>query len=212
MMNVVDCLDNPGDRTEHHIHHDCFAVMTSLRRAEGHDAVVTDDEFRSLMAGVCAPVTVVTTAGPDGPAGSTVSAFASLSLHPPLVSAAFGLDSSLLPHIQRTGRFGINILAHGQEDVAVRFARRGVDRFAAVPWRTDHGLPRLTAASGWAVCELYKDVEAGDHRLLFGLVTQASRRDDTAPLVYADQTYGTHSEFAVRSPRPITDQIAAFMR
>jgi flavin reductase (DIM6/NTAB) family NADH-FMN oxidoreductase RutF len=174
--------------------------------------VVTDDEFRSLMAGVCAPVTVVTTAGPDGPAGSTVSAFASLSLHPPLVSVAFGLDSSLLPHIQRTGRFGINILAHGQEDVAVRFARRGVDRFAAVSWRPDHGLPRLTAASGWAVCELYKDVEAGDHRLLFGLVTQASRRDDTAPLVYADQTYGTHSEFAVRSPRPITDQIAAFMR
>ena len=56
------------------------------------------------------------------------------------------------------------------------------------------------------------DVEAGDHRLLFGLVTQASRRDDTAPLVYADQTYGTHSRFAVRSPRPITDQIAAFMR
>ena len=174
--------------------------------------MVTDDEFRSLMAGVCAPVTVVTTTGPDGPAGSTVSAFASLSLHPPLVSVAFGLESSLLPHLQRAGRFGINILAHGQEDVAVLFARRGVDRFAAVPWRLDHGLPRLTAASGWAVCELYKDVEAGDHRLLFGLVTQASRRDGTAPLVYADQTYGTHSEFAVRSPRPITDQIAAFMR
>src|ERR1700761_5809848 len=139
------------------------------------------------MAGVCAPVTVVTTAGPDGPAGSTVSAFASLSLHPPLVSVAFGLDSSLLPHIQRTGRFGINILAHGQEDVAVRFARRGVDRFAAVPWRPDHGLPRLTAASGWALCALWKDVEAGDHRLLFGLVTRADRRDDTAPLVYAAQ-------------------------
>ena len=29
-----------------------------------------------------------------------------------------------------------------------------------------------------------------------------------APLVYADQTFGTHSRFAVRSPRPITDQIA----
>jgi flavin reductase (DIM6/NTAB) family NADH-FMN oxidoreductase RutF len=183
-----------------------------MMRLEGHDAVVTDDEFRSLMAGVCAPVTVVTTAGQHGPAGSTVSAFASLSLHPPLISVAFANESSLLGEIQRTGRFGINILAHGQEDVAVLFARRGVDRFASVSWRTDHGLPRLAAASGWAVCELYKDVEAGDHRLLFGLVTQASRRDDTAPLVYADQTYGTHSRFAVRSPRPITEQIAAFTR
>jgi len=174
--------------------------------------VVTDDEFRSLMAGVVAPVTVVTAAGPDGPAGTTVSAFASLSLHPPLVSVAFARDSSLLGQIQRTGRFGINILAHGQEAIAALFARRGVDRFGSVSWHDDHGLPRLAAASGWAVCELYKDVEAGDHRLLFGLVTQASRRDDTAPLVYADQTYGTHSRFAVRSPRPITDQIAAFMR
>jgi flavin reductase (DIM6/NTAB) family NADH-FMN oxidoreductase RutF len=174
--------------------------------------VVTDDEFRSLMAGVCAPVTVVTTAGQHGPAGSTVSALASLSLHPPLISVAFANESSLLGEIQRTGRFGINILAHGQEDVAVLFAQRGVDRFGSVSWREDHGLPRLAAASGWAVCGLYKDVEAGDHRLLFGLVSQASRRDDTAPLVYADQTYGTHSRFAVRSPRPITEQIAAFAR
>ena len=173
--------------------------------------MVTDDEFRSLMAGVCAPVTVVTTAGRHGPAGTTVSAFASLSLHPPLVSVAFGRDSSLLGRIQRTGRFGVNILAHGQEDTAVLFARRDVDRFASVRWELESGLPRLCAASGWAACELYNDVEAGDHRLLFGLITQA-RRYDAAPLVYADQTYGTHSEFAVRSPRPITDQIAAFMR
>ena len=118
--------------------------------------MVTDDEFRSLMAGVVAPVTVVTTAGPDGPAGTTVSAFASLSLHPPLVSVAFARDSSLLGQIQRTGRFGINILAHGQEAIAALFARRGVDRFGSVPWHDDHGLPRLAAASGWAACELYK--------------------------------------------------------
>jgi flavin reductase (DIM6/NTAB) family NADH-FMN oxidoreductase RutF len=173
--------------------------------------MVTDDEFRSLMAGVCAPVTVVTTADADGPGGTTVSAFASLSLHPPLISVAFGRESSLLGRIQRRGRFGVNILAHGQEDTAVLFARRGADRFGTVRWHSENGLPRLHAASGWAACELYNDVEAGDHRLLFGLVTQASRYD-AAPLVYADQTYGTHSRFAVRSPRPITDQIAAFMR
>jgi len=198
----MDCLDKADSRAQHHIHHDCFGQVKPM---------VTDDEFRSLMAGVCAPVTVVTTADADGPAGSTVSAFASLSLHPPLISVAFDQGSSLLGRIQRTGRFGVNILAHGQEDVAVLFARRGVDRFASVRWQPENGLPRLCAASGWAACELYNDVEAGDHRLLFGLITQA-RRSDAAPLVYADQTYGTHSRFAVRSPRPITDQIAAFMR
>ena len=30
MMNVMHCLDKGSDRTEHHIHHDCFVVMTSL--------------------------------------------------------------------------------------------------------------------------------------------------------------------------------------
>ena len=40
------------------------------------------------MAAVCTPVTVVTTADEDGPHGATVSAFASLSLRPPLVTVA----------------------------------------------------------------------------------------------------------------------------
>ena len=127
--------------------------------------MVTDSEFCSLMAGVCAPVTVVTTADEDGPAGATVSSFASLSLHPPLVSVAFDRGSHLLARIQRAGRFGVNILAHGQEDLAVVFARRDVDRFSSARWRPDHGLPRFPVAAGWAVCELYNDVEAGDHRL-----------------------------------------------
>ena len=174
--------------------------------------MVTDSEFCSLMAGVCAPVAVVTAADEDGPAGATVSSFASLSLHPPLVSVAFDRGSHVLARIQRAGRFGVNILAHGQEDLAVVFARRDVDRFSSVRWRPDHGLPRFPVAAGWAVCELYNDVEAGDHRLLFGLVSHAERRSDSAPLVYADRTFGTHSGFAMRSPRPIAEHIAAFTR
>jgi flavin reductase (DIM6/NTAB) family NADH-FMN oxidoreductase RutF len=176
-----------------------------------NDSVVTDTEFCSLMAGVCAPVTVVTTADDVGAAGATVSSFASLSLRPPLISVAFDRASRQLGRIQQAGRFGVNILAHDQDDVAVRFARRGADRFGSVRWEPDHGLPRLADAAGWAVCELYQDVEAGDHRLLFGLVTHVDR-SDVPPLVYGMRTFGTHSRFAVRSRRPITDQIAAFMR
>jgi flavin reductase (DIM6/NTAB) family NADH-FMN oxidoreductase RutF len=47
---------------------------------------------RDLMAGVCAPVTVVTTAKDDIPYGATVRAFASLALDPPPVTVA--LDRS----------------------------------------------------------------------------------------------------------------------
>ncbi len=44
--------------------------------------------FRDVMAGVCTPVTVVTALDGDRPHGTTVSAFASLSMAPPMVLVA----------------------------------------------------------------------------------------------------------------------------
>ena len=171
--------------------------------------MIEPQQFRDLMAGVCAPVTVVTTTVDGVPYGSTVSSFGSLSLDPPLVSAAFDRSSTLLGQILAAGRFGVNILGHAQAELAVTFARRGAERFAAADWHTDHGLPRLEGAAGWIVCDLHRCVEAGDHRLLFGLVRAGSARPDLPPLVYARRTFGTHSRFAHR-PRPaIADLIAA---
>ena len=51
--------------------------------------------FKSLMAGVPAPVTVVTTVGAGHPKGATVSSLASLSLEPALVSIALIKGSTL---------------------------------------------------------------------------------------------------------------------
>ena len=174
--------------------------------------MIEPQQFRDLMAGVCAPVTVVTTMTNGVPHGATVSSFASLSLNPPLVSVAFDRGSALLRQIQAAGRFGVSVLGHAQDELAVTFARRGADRFAAAPWFTDHALPRLAGAPGWMACELDRSIEAGDHLLLFGLVTAASSRQDQPPLVYAHRTFGTHSRFAER-PRPkvpsIADLIAA---
>ncbi|GAB3148317.1 flavin reductase family protein [Amycolatopsis stemonae] len=165
--------------------------------------------FRAVMAAVCAPVTVVTAPGPHG---ATVSSFTSLSLDPPLVSVAFDRRSALLAEILGAGRFGVNLLGEGQDDLAVRFATRGADRFGGeTAWFADRGLPRLRDAAGWVACDLDRVVEAGDHLLLFGLVTDLGRTD-VPPLVYAHRTFGTHSRFAER-PRPrITDQIAACAR
>jgi len=171
--------------------------------------MIEPQQFRDMMAGVCAPVTVVTTMTSAGPHGTTVSSFSSLSLDPPLISAAFDRGSALLPQILATGRFGVNILGHAQHELATTFARRGGDRFAATRWFADHGLPRLAGAAGWLVCELDRSIEAGDHLLLFGLVVAASNRPGRAPLVYAHRTFGTHSRFAERPRPPIADHIAA---
>jgi flavin reductase (DIM6/NTAB) family NADH-FMN oxidoreductase RutF len=171
-------------------------------------AAIDPQRFRDLMAGVCAPVTVVTTTSDDGPHGATVSSFASLSLDPPLVTVAFDNKSALLGRIRQSGRFGINLLGHGQDDLAMLFARRGVDRFRDTPWRNHRGLPRLDGAAGWIVCDLVRDVAGGDHQLLFGLVTCASH-SQLPPLIYAHRTFGTHSRFNERPRKPIIDEIAA---
>jgi flavin reductase (DIM6/NTAB) family NADH-FMN oxidoreductase RutF len=172
---------------------------------------IEPQRFRDLMAGVCAPVTVVTTSENGQPYGATVSSFASLSLEPPLVTVAFDRRSSMLGRILGARRFGVNLLGHGQADLAKLFAQRGTDRFASIQWHRDHSLPRLDGAAGWIVCELYNVVEGGDHQLLLGHVTGSSRAE-LPPLVYAHRTFGTHSRYEER-PRPmIVDQIAACAR
>ncbi|MEZ0353742.1 flavin reductase family protein [Mycobacterium sp. pR1184] len=177
----------------------------------GKAAVVLDQHFRDLMAGVCAPVSLVTTADHDGPHGATVSSLASVSLRPPLVSIALDRKSTLLARILGSKRFGVNVLGRAQDDLAVVFASRGVDRFHHACWSMADGLPRIEGAVGWAACDLNQAVEAGDHLLLIGLVRDAASSPQP-PLIYGHRTFGTHSQFQQRPRKPITDHIAACTR
>ncbi|MCP2256001.1 Flavin reductase like domain-containing protein [Prauserella aidingensis] len=81
-----------------------------------------DHEFRDLMADVCALVTVVTTEDDDGPHGATVTSFASLSATP-LVTVALDRRSALLSRILSSRRFGVNVLASADDEMALSFAR-----------------------------------------------------------------------------------------
>ena len=161
-----------------------------------------------LLAGVCTPVTIVTTTDAEGPYGATVSSFTGLSLEPPLITVAFERQSSLLQRILKAGRFGVNLLSHDQDELAVLFARRGADRFAGTAWHYDAGLPRIGGVASWVACDLYNAVEGGDHLLLLGMVTRAHHAQ-SPPLVYGHRTFGTHSRHAERPRRPIVDQIIA---
>jgi flavin reductase (DIM6/NTAB) family NADH-FMN oxidoreductase RutF len=169
--------------------------------------MVGEQAFRDLMAAVCSQVTVVT-AAEDGPFGTTVSAFASLSLRPPMITVALDRGSRLLEPVLRTRRFGVNILGHWQEETARLFAQRSADRFATVGWHYDHGLPRLSDAPAWLACDLAQPVPGGDHMLLLGTVCHVAART-APPLVYGHRAYGTHSGFAARPRRSVTDLIAA---
>ena len=170
--------------------------------------MIEADAFRRAMAAVPAPVTIVTTRCDDGPHGATVSSFASLSLDPPLVSIALIEGSTLLGPIRQAGRFAVNLLNHRQEDLAIAFASRGGDRFAAASWVWTARLPHIVGAAAFLVCDLHHDVPGGDHALLFGLVDHAIT-SDAPPLVYTARLFGTHSKLISDRQSTIRDAIAA---
>lgn len=148
--------------------------------------------FREVMAGVCTPVCVVTALSDGRPHGTTVSAFASLSLRPPMVLVALDRESDLLALIRASHRFGVNVLGSSQAPLASVFARKGRDKFAGVAWRPDHGLPRLEGAIGWLACDVGSVVPGGDHIVALGYV-RVAERSAGAPLTYHQRRYGTHA-------------------
>jgi 3-hydroxy-9,10-secoandrosta-1,3,5(10)-triene-9,17-dione monooxygenase reductase component len=141
--------------------------------------------FRDTAGAFPTGVTVVTARGADGPAGLTTNAFASLSLDPPLVLVCFDNASRTLPVVRESGRFAVNVLRRGQEDLAAVFASKRVqaDKFADVTHTEDHGVPVLDDALAWMVCDLRELLPGGDHTVGIGAVTALGRADGE-PLLF----------------------------
>jgi flavin reductase (DIM6/NTAB) family NADH-FMN oxidoreductase RutF len=152
----------------------------------------TADAFREVMAGVCTPVSVVTAMAGDRPHGTTVSAFASLSMNPPMVLVSLDAGSDLLALVRRAGRFGVNVLSSAQSALALTFARKGHSKFDGVAWEREHELPRLVGASGWLACDVETLVTGGDHVVVLGAVVGAEVQE-AAPLTYHARAFGTHA-------------------
>lgn len=150
-------------------------------------------DFTEAMSNVCAPVTIITTVTPDGEAyGTTVSAFASLSLTPPMVTISLDKKSVLLEHVRKHGRVGVNILSSDQSELAKNFARSRTDKFEGVEWRLADGLPKIEGCTSWLVCRVDDTVPGGDHVLLLAQV-QGIHNSTRTPLVYARRSFGFHS-------------------
>ncbi len=151
------------------------------------------ERFRRTLGAHAAGVVVVTADTAEGPVGMTATSFAGASLDPPLVSFFVDAGSNTWPGIRDSRAFAVNILGEDQQEVATRFATRGVDRFAApTQWhRGPEGLPLLGGAAAHVLC-LHHDLFAvGDHWLVVGRVAAAeSAADGGRPLLYHRGRYG----------------------
>lgn len=151
--------------------------------------------FRDAMAAVCTPVAVVTGMDGDRPHGTTVSAFASLSMTPPSVLVSLDRGSDLLALVLASGRFGMNVLGSAQSALAGQFARKGQDKFYEVPWRIDGGVPRIAGVAHWMAAEVMETTQVADHTVVFGRVTKIAS-EEIPPLTYHGREFGTHAVLA----------------
>lgn len=145
------------------------------------------------MANFTTGLSVVTTSSGGRPHGTTLSGVMALSVDPPMVLLSLARTSSLLGRLSRGGRFGINVLASHQEQVAIRFSQDVHDRFAGIAWQDDDGAPRLNDAHAWVLADVGSTVPAGDHVLVLGDVLGAETSPGR-PLSYWQDTFGTHQE------------------
>jgi len=142
--------------------------------------------YRATIGHFATGVTIVTAAGPHGPAGMTTNAVTSLSLDPLLLVVCFDNTSRTLPVVRETRRFAVNVLRAGQEELAAVFATKRVatEKFEATTHTVAHGVPVIDGALAWLACDLRELHPGGDHTIGIGEVTHHEHDAAGDPLVW----------------------------
>ena len=143
------------------------------------------------MAMLPTGVTVVTAAGPDGPAGATANAVSSLSIEPTPTLACLDRGSRTLLAVQAANRFGISVLHAGQEPIARAFATKApvADKWDGVSAGSERDdIPAIDDALAFVACDLRDVIAGGDHVIVTGEVT-ALETSSGDPLVFHGGEY-----------------------
>jgi flavin reductase (DIM6/NTAB) family NADH-FMN oxidoreductase RutF len=143
------------------------------------------NSFRNAMGMLPTGVTVVTAAGPEGPAGATANAVCSLSIEPMLMLACLDRGSRTLLAVQAANHFGVSVLHAGQEPIARAFATKVpvADKWAGIGWSERDGIPAIDDALAFVACDLRDVIAGGDHVIVTGEVT-ALEAGAGRPLVF----------------------------
>lgn len=142
------------------------------------------DRFRQAIGRFASGVTIVTTQVGDRLYGATVAAIASISVDPPMVMACLNRASSTGMAMRHSGKFALNILPEGADDVARKFACQNEDKFAGVDVAISAaGYPLLEQALAHITAEVTREVEVATHIAFFGEVHEVGFRAGR-PLAY----------------------------
>ena len=162
----------------------------SLDERRREPATVERSRFVEAMRHAASGVTLVTTDGPGGRQGATVSAMCSVSAEPPAVLTCIYGQGRTAAAVAANGVFCVNLLAEAQRLLAEIFAGRvESEPFGAGAWDLlATGAPVLDDAIAAFDCRVAQVIEHGTHSIFIGDVIEV-RAGRGLPLVYADRTF-----------------------
>lgn len=99
--------------------------------------------------------------------------------------------SSSWPDIQQVGRFCVNVFARDQEELCKALSRPSDQRFDGVAATLVNGMPRLQGVVAYVDCEVAETIEAGDHLIVVGRVTDLEVARGVSTLQFHQGTFGT---------------------
>jgi flavin reductase (DIM6/NTAB) family NADH-FMN oxidoreductase RutF len=154
--------------------------------------VVGGDELREAMRRFAAGVCVVSFELDGEPYGLTVGSLVSLSLEPPLLGIAIGLESRVHEPLRLARRFAVNLLGGDQAALAQHFARSVPPIALWTSVRTRAGsfpAPLLEDSVAWIGCDVRDEFPAGDHTIFVSDVRSVELGQPGTALVYVHGGY-----------------------
>lgn len=146
-----------------------------------------DRFFRNAMGKFATGITVVTTEVKGVSHGMTANAFVSVSLNPKLILVSIDKRAKMLGFIQETKKFAVSFLAADQKDESMRFAGQ-LKEGSPYLFERFGEMPVIKDALANIACTVYTEVEAGDHVLFIGEVTDLKACEGD-PLLYFQGHY-----------------------
>lgn len=172
------------------------------------DADALRDRFIGGMSQAASTVNVVTTDGPAGRGGVTVSAMASVSADTPRPTLLVCVNerSPVAQQIIENGRFAVNVLKDDQAYISDAFAGRFkdqlADKFDCAEWvAMPSGAPRVVDPLVGFDCHVISGERVGTHHVFFGEVDDVFIADQGSPLIYARRGYGAATR--IETPKSV---------
>lgn len=157
--------------------------------AEATNGPLTEEIFRRVVSHFATGVTVITVEDRNGSVhGMTANSFTSVSLHPLLVLVCVDHKAKTRDLMHMKKRFGVNVLAEGQEEWSRFFTQLEQDGSEAARLGikircTERGTPMLDRGLAHLDCKLVEAHVAGDHTIFIGEVEHAETREGN-PLLF----------------------------